>query len=102
MNAARRRLLNSWRRVSAIRYEGTDGVRAYVVERRTTIADIERAAVGLTERPWRVLVDGRGLPGRFVGSENACAAAEKHSEQQSGPDVAPDAPRQGSFAWSAK
>ncbi len=99
MNARRRALLNSWRRVSSVRYEGSDGVLAYAVER-----------IGDSERPWRVLVDGAELvseshraPRRFGGVEMACWGAEEHAERlDDASAVAAATPRQGAFSWSAR
>lgn len=99
IHEGRRKLLGSWRRVSAVRYEGSDGERAYVVERTN----------GEAERPWRVLVDGAELmtetrgARRFAGCENACWAAEEHAERVGiAAAVALATPRQGAFSWASR
>jgi hypothetical protein len=99
VNERRRTLLNSWRRVSAVRYEGTDGVHKYVVQR--VDSDSERA--------WGVSVDGTPLRSeshrvvkRFIGCEAACWAAEEDAERRDKLTNKPTSTRQGEFSWAAR
>lgn len=99
MNERRRMLLNSWRRLSAVRYEGTDGVHKYVVERVDSNS----------ERAWGVWVDGTPLRSeshrvvkRFNGCEAGCWAAEDISERLDNLANKRTSPRQGEFSWAAR
>lgn len=102
IHESRRKLLGSWKRVSAVRYEGSDGARNYLVERVN----------GEAARPWRVLVDGVELateshrvPRRFIGCENACWAAEEYAERVGLAEARLEragAPRQSAFSWAAR
>lgn len=81
MNAARKKLMNSWKR-DGVGYVGSDGVRAYRVD-RLSAGDGERFP-----RHWRVLVEGEPLRSRshraertFSVPERACWAAEVHAER---------------------